>query len=222
MPVTFLTSVTMHGRLSVLMAILVGVLALGVPSALASLSDEVSAGQGIAVQVDAGTATCQTLTATELEHLGEYLMERMVGSRAAHEAMNSRMEAVMGSGNADRMHRALGRRYAGCSATNATGFGMMGSGMMSAGSSGAGGWGAMMSSDLTWMRNGAWQHMSHSDWQRAGVTLMGAGGMMGTGTGWSTGAVVAVILAALLVGALAVYAVLRRPWRHDGSRPSTA
>ncbi len=45
----------------------------------------------------------------------------------------------MGSENADRMHQALGRRYAGC-ATTGTGFG---SGMMGGASTG-GGWGAMM------------------------------------------------------------------------------
>jgi hypothetical protein len=84
-------------------------------------------------------------------------MERMVGSRSAHEAMNSRIETMIGAVNADRMHQALGRRYAGC-ATTATGSGMMGgagmtggAGMMGGASTG-GGWGAMMGSDLSWMR----------------------------------------------------------------------
>lgn len=38
-------------------------------------------------------------------------MDRMVGFRATHEAMNARMDAMIGSESADRMHQALGRRY---------------------------------------------------------------------------------------------------------------
>jgi len=146
-------------------------------------------------------------------------MERTVGSRSTHQAMNARMDAIMGIENSDRMHQAIGRRYAGCTTTG-TGSGMMGSsGMMG----GGGGWGAMMGSGYAWMRNGTWQHMTRADWQRAGDYMMVHGWMMNTaGSGWSTGAVIAVVLGALALGGLAVYAVLRRPWRHGPSDPSTA
>ena len=195
----------MTTRISILVALLASMLAFGVSSAYASLSDEVNSGRAIAARVDAGTATCKTLSTTDFEHLGEYVMERMVGSRSAHETMNSRMEAMIGAGNADRMHQALGRRYAGC-ATSATGSGMMGGGGMMGGASTGGGWGAMMRSDLSWMRNGSWQHMTRAGWQNAASRMMGSG-MMNTGaSGWSTGAVIGVVLGALLLGGLAVYA----------------
>jgi hypothetical protein len=210
----------MTTRISILMALLASMLAFGAATAYASLSDQVNAGKAIAARVDASTATCTNLSTTAFEHLGEYVMERMVGSRSAHEAMNARIEAMMGTENADRMHQALGRRYASC-ATTGTGYGMMGgAGMMSGSSTGAGGWAAMMSSDLSWMRNGSWQHMNRADWQRAGRNMIGSG-MMGTASGdWGIGAVVGVVLGALLLGGLAVYAALRRPWRHGPSHPS--
>ena len=87
----------MTTRLSILVALLASILAFGASSAYASLSDEVNAGKTIAARVDAGTATCKNLSTTDFEHLGEYVMERMVGSRAAHEAMNARMDAIMGT-----------------------------------------------------------------------------------------------------------------------------
>ena len=135
------------------------------------------------------------------------------------------MDTRIGAENADRMHEALGRRYAGCATTwTGHGWGMMGgSGTMGASSGGARGWGAMMGSDLSWMHNRSWQHMSRGDWQRAGGYMMGTGWMMGTGgSEWSTGAVIAVVLVALLLGALVVYVALRRPWRRGPSQPRTA
>ena len=159
----------MSTRISILAALVASMLAFGAASAYASLSDEVSSGRAIAARVDAGTTACKTLSTTEFEHLGEYVMERMVGSRSAHEAMNGRMEAIIGAGNADRMHQALGRRYAGCATTGRPAHGMMGGGGMMGGASAGGGWGAMMRSDLSWMRNGSWQHMTRADWQNAPV-----------------------------------------------------
>ena len=129
-------------RLSIIVAVFAGILAFGASSALASLSDEVNGGKATAARVDAGTTRCENLSTTDFEHLGEYVMERMIASRSAHEAMNARMEAMIGSESSDRIHEAIGRRYAGC-ATTGTGSGMMGgTGMIG----GTGGWGTMMGS----------------------------------------------------------------------------
>ena len=208
----------MTPRLSILLAVFAGILAFGASSALASLSDEVNGGKATAARVDAGTTRCENLSTTDFEHLGEYVMERMSGSRSAHEAMNARMEAMIGSENTDRMHAAIGRSYAGCA--TGTGSGMMGgTGMIG----GTGGWGTMMGSGYAWMRNGAWQHMTRADWQRAGGYMMGQGWMMdGGGSGWSSGAIIAAVLGALALGGLAVYTLLRRPGRRGRSRPSPA
>ena len=76
-----------------------------------------------------------------------------------------------------------------------------GLGMMGGGSGGGTrGWGTMMGSNFDWMRDGSWQHMRRGDWRRAGGYMMGNGGVVGTsGSGWSAGAVVSVVVAALLL-----------------------
>jgi hypothetical protein len=78
---------TVTPRLSILVAVFASILVFGTSSALAaSLSAEVNGGKATAARVDAGTASCENLSTTDFEHLGEYVMERMIGSRSAHEA----------------------------------------------------------------------------------------------------------------------------------------
>ena len=203
-------------RVSLIFALVVAVLAAAAAPALASLADEVATGQQVAQRLQAGATSCTTLSGAEFEHLGEYVMERMLGSRAAHQAMNDRMTAMMGDANTERMHELMGRRYAGCG-TQGAGAGMMRPGMMGAGAASGGGWGAMMApGDSAWMRNGAWRHMSRADWQRVGTAWMPPR-MMSRNDGWSTAAVLAVVLGGLALGGLAMYAMLGRPWRHRRS-----
>jgi hypothetical protein len=82
-----------------------GPAALGVAAtpASASLDDEVSAGRILAEQLHAGKASCTTLSDPHLDRLGESVMGRMAGSRAAHAAINRRMEQALRSENTDRM-----------------------------------------------------------------------------------------------------------------------
>ncbi|HSP64974.1 MAG TPA: hypothetical protein VLO10_02175 [Candidatus Deferrimicrobium sp.] len=203
-----------------LIALLAAAIALGLLAAapaLAAPSDE-AAGRTVAARLQSGQASCRNLSSSDFEHLGEYVMDHVVGSRATHEAMNARMDAMMGATNTDRMHQALGRRYAGCT-TTASGSGTMGSGaMMGGGSAGAGGWGAMMGSGYAWMRGGTWRHMSRGDWGRAGGYMMGSGWMGDSGGGWSTAAVIGVVVGALALGGLVAYLLLRR--RPGGQHPS--
>ncbi|HEX5619553.1 MAG TPA: hypothetical protein VFX51_14125 [Solirubrobacteraceae bacterium] len=197
-----------------MLALIAAVLAVIAAPALAAPADEVAAGREVAQRLQAGATSCNTLSDADFEHLGEYVMERMLGSRAAHRAMNDRMTAMIGDANTERMHELMGRRYAGCG-TQGAGPGIMGPGMMGGGSGTAssGGWGAMMASaDFAWMRGDGWRHMSRADWQRVASSWMGPG-MMSRTDGWSTGAVLAVVLGGLALGGLAMYAVLRRPWR---------
>ena len=214
----------MPRRLTALVIAAIAVALLAAVPALAALGDEVSAGRALDARLQSGQANCQNLSNSDFEHLGEYVMDRTVGSRAAHQAMNARMDAVMGPANTDRMHEGLGRRYAGCAATNGGGSGMMGGGaMMGGGSTGAGGWGAMMGSGYAWMRNGTWQHMNRADWQNAGAYMMGNGWMTDPGRGWSTGAVIGVVIGVLVLGSLVSYLLLRhRPRRQRPSQPTTA
>lgn len=173
--------------------------------ALASLSDEVAAGKALAAQVESGDATCSRLSDDQFEHLGEYAMDRMVGSRAAHEAMNDRMARALGAGNADRMHELMGRRYAGCTSGNGTGL-PMGPAMM-----GGGGSGMMRSSDWTWMHDGVWQRMSQRDWRNVAGTMMGSRYRPPGDHRWSTTGVVAIVIGAALLSALLALVAVRRP-----------
>jgi len=204
-------------RVSLILALIVA--AVGAAPALASLADEVAAGREVAQRLQGGASNCNKLSDADFEHLGEYVMERMLGSRADHRAMNDRMTATMGDSRTERMHELIGRRYAGCG-TPGSGARMMGPGMLGAGAGDS--WGAMMaSSGFAWMRNGAWRHMSRADWQRVSNSWMGPG-MMSRTAAWSTGAVLAVVLGGLALGGLAAYPLLRRPWRRHRSPGSAA
>ena len=105
-------------------------LAASVAAALGALGDEVTGGRSIAKQVQGGAVGCAKLSESDFEHLGEYVMEQLVGSRSAHEAMNQHMAAMMGTAGEERMHQLMGRWYAGCTSGAAAGTGMMGGGMV--------------------------------------------------------------------------------------------
>jgi hypothetical protein len=186
--------------------------------AVASLADEVLAGQAVAAQLQSGQASCKTLSDTQFERLGEHVMDRMVGSRAAHAAMNQRMTQAIGAENLAPMHELMGRRYAGCTTGTASGV-AMGPGMMNGAGTG-GGWGAMMgSSAWGWMHNGAWRHMSADEWRSLASRMMGSRYATGPHHRWSAAGVLATVFGASLVGGLLVLLAVRRPWQR---RPPAA
>ncbi len=180
--------------------------------AFGSLADEQSQGQTLAAQLQSGAKSCGDLSATDFDHVGEYVMGRALGSVGAHQAMDSRMRLYMGEQGAERMHQLMGERFAGCGSGASSGRGaVIGPGMM-AGYSGNDGWGSMMSSaDWSWMAGNAWRGMSRQDWQRLQRRWMGTSGSMGGHHGWSTAAVAGVILAAILAAA---FVLIRRPGRR--------
>jgi hypothetical protein len=189
--------------------------------ATAALVDEQRQGQNLIAQLQAGTKTCNDLSAGDLDHIGEYVMFRALGSTSLHHAMNARMAAMMGEQAESRMHQLLGARYAGCSTKGVAGVGtgsMMGGGGMMGGYYYNGGLGSMMSSgDWSWMMGGTWQHMTRQDWNQLQGRLLGTT-MMGNHTGWSALAITGAILAALIVGLLAVLALTRRwPFRRPSA-----
>ena len=217
----------MPARLLTLLISALSALLIVVSPAFASLSDEVASGQAVASQLRGGTAECARLTDAQFEHLGEFTMDRMAGSRAAHEAMNERMAQAIGADNTDRMHQLMGRNFAGCStdATSTNGAGApMGPGMMGgSGPQSSSGWGMMGGQRWSWMHDGSWQHMSQDAWRTMAGTMMGAQYASPGDDGWSTGGVLGVVLGALLVGALLGVLVVRRGWhRRPPSAPSAA
>ncbi len=170
---------------SIVAAAAVGLMLTATP-ALASVAAEQQAGQKLADQVQSGQRTCKSLSTEDLDHIGEFVMGRMIGSTSAHEAMNARMVAVMGSQAESRMHQVLGARFVGCanagtsSGTRTTapgsmmdgGQGMMGSGSQSGGQArqwDRGDWGTMMGGQGNWgpmMNSATWSAMmgSQGDW----------------------------------------------------------
>jgi hypothetical protein len=192
-------------------------LALLLPAAAnASLAGEQRQGQSLIAQLQAGATTCRDLSADDLDHIGEYVMFRALGSTRLHQAMNDRMTAMLGEQGERRMHQLLGARYAGCSpSTTAAG----GYGGMMGGYSNHGGFGAMMSSgNWSWMMGGAWQNMTRQDWQRLQHHLLGTTLNTTRHHGWSMVAMMAAVLGGLVLASVAIVVVIRRPFR----RPPTA
>ena len=202
--------------------------------AVASVVDEQQAGQALAQQVQSGQRSCDSLSANDLDHIGEFVMGRMIGSTAAHEAMNGRMTAVLGATAESRMHQVLGARFVGCASGNTSN--NNGHGPMMGGGSGAwsqgdwstmmgGGWGSMMRSgswsqmmdsagDWRWMTGSRWQHMSAADWKTVQHRLLGTTTTRNTdASGLSTLDVVLIALAAALAAGLLGLLLARRPRR---------
>lgn len=198
-------------------------LALLLPAAAnASLAGEQRQGQSLIAQQQAGATTCRDLSADDLDHIGEYVMFRALGSTSLHQAMNDRMTAMLGEQGESRMHQLLGARYAGCSpsTTAAGGYGgMMGGGGTMGDYSNHGGFGAMMSSgNWSWMTGGAWQNMTRLDWQRLQHHLLGTALNTTRHHGWSMVAMMAALLGGLVLASVAIVVAIRRPFR----RPPTA
>ncbi|HEY5194459.1 MAG TPA: hypothetical protein VIJ39_11400, partial [Solirubrobacteraceae bacterium] len=153
---------------------------------LASVASEQAQGSQILSAVHAGTLKGKSLSSSQYEQVGEYLMGQALGSTTAHGRMNTLMDEMMGSAAGDQMHRYIGERYLGKS-TQIQGryapmYGLIGMMMGYRGSSIAG----MMSGYLSGQGAGP---------AAAGYGMMGsgAGSSAGsTGGGWPTGAVVAI------------------------------
>jgi hypothetical protein len=120
------------------------------PSALATRAEE-RQGAVLLREFRAGNESCASLSSTQFELVGEYLMARMIGSPAAHDAMNARIKQMMGAEAEAQAHVFLAQRNMGCSqgAVPPASFGQMmgvvgssrhgGGGVMNAGMSGGGG-----------------------------------------------------------------------------------
>ena len=190
--------------------------------AWASVASEQQEGAQTLSAVHAGKLKGTSLSSSQYERVGEYLMSQALGSTASHERMSSLMGQMMGSTAVDQMHVYLGERYLGKSAQipgrYMPMYGLIGMMTGYRGSSIAG----MMSGYLN----------SQSQSTTPNTTL--GPGMMGYGAqtsatssdGWPTGAIVAtaVMAALLLAGALRLgLPMLRRrnAQRHPQGPAST-
>lgn len=169
--------------------------------ALASQSEE-RQGATLLRDFEAGKQTCGSLSSSQFELIGEYVMGRMMGSTAAHESMNQAMTSMIGTRGEEQAHIFMGQRFTGCArgtgpASFGTMMGMMGAGMMG-GAYGSGG-------------------------SRGGRMGDSGGGMMGgfgsrsqaeDADGWSGADTVMVVLMGLLLAGVIGGLVAWRPWRR--------
>lgn len=86
----------------------------GVPIASAAEQGEVQRGAAMLGAVQNDQRKCAELTSVDFEAVGEFAMQRMVGSARTHEAMDRAMTRMMGPSGLDSMHRYLGQRFSGC------------------------------------------------------------------------------------------------------------
>lgn len=80
----------------------------------AQLNAEVNRGRAVAENIRSGDQSCASLSDENFELMGEYAMDRSIDNSSSHEAMNRRMVLMMGREGEQRMHTALGYRYANC------------------------------------------------------------------------------------------------------------
>jgi hypothetical protein len=157
-------------------------------------------GAALLAQIQNGQTSCGKLSSSNRVLIGEYDMQRIMGSTAAYNAMNAQMQAITGASGQQLAYRFMGERLAGCAAGNGpVAFGTM-MGMMGTTEMGAS-YGSAYPAD------------------GYGSSMMGGYGS-GSG-GMSVGVIAAIVLGALVLLALIVLLLTRRPPRHP-TPPRTA
>ncbi len=114
-------------------------------STIQSQQQEEQEGKDLLDKLNSKTITCQSLTDTDFEKIGEYFMGKSIGDTSRHIGMNNMMKSMMGEQGEAQMHAAWGKRSSGCDST-ASFVGTMGGGgpfIM--------GYGGMMNGNIDWM-----------------------------------------------------------------------
>ncbi len=180
------------------------ILALSGVAASSALGTRAEEQQGAALLRDfqAGGQSCGNLSSTQFELIGEYLMARIIGSPAAHDAMNARIKQMMGAKGEAQAHIYLAQRTMGCArgaapASYGQMMGIAGPMMHAGGASGSG----MMA---------------------GGSTGLAAGSMVGgnghhSASGWSSGMIVLTVLLGLGLLAALIAAIVLLSRKRDGA-----
>lgn len=185
-------------RSLLVVGVALSLLAGSAPLSLASAVEEQQGAQ-LLQSFQAGKTSCKQLSRDQFELIGESVMGRMLGSTAAHEAMNRQMTRMVGSAGEVQAHTFMGQRFTGCASGAApAAFGSM-MGMMG-GYAGAGG-----------SKTGRGQSGTGY-----GGGMMGGSSSRGThdsgGSGSNTVMVILIgVLLVALLGALVVLRPSRRP-----------
>ena len=109
--------VSARSTLLILMfAILLPVFAFAQTTSTDDTAAAVAAGQQLSQQLGSKQTSCDQLTDSDYENLGEYFMGAMMGS--SHERMNEILKSRFGVSGEEQMHITMGKRFSGCD-TNA-------------------------------------------------------------------------------------------------------
>ena len=71
-------------------------------------------GSALLAQIQNGQASCSKLSSSNLELMGRYEMERIMGSTTAYNAMNAQMQSITGASGEQLAYRFMGERLGGC------------------------------------------------------------------------------------------------------------
>ncbi|HUY59571.1 MAG TPA: hypothetical protein VMV16_07665 [Solirubrobacteraceae bacterium] len=186
--------------------------------AWASVASEQQQGAQILQRITTGTLSRTSLSSTQYERVGEYLMGQALGSNQGFQAMDSRMDDVMGQAAVGQMYVYLGKRYLGVSATlpgrYASMFGLMGA-MMS------GYHGSLADMMSRYLRGEGSTNYSGMGPGMMG-SLTGAEGSASASGGWPTMAIVATVaMGAILLITVLWIGLARLRDRTDRSTPAT-
>lgn len=80
----------------------------------ATSTKEEADGKVLYEKLQSGQTSCQNLSDSDFELMGEYFMGQRLG--AGHEQMNAAMQQMMGTTGEEQMHIIMGRRIGGCAA----------------------------------------------------------------------------------------------------------
>jgi hypothetical protein len=217
-----MTSMRNAPRISIALTLVLalGAFAFSAP-ALASSASEPQQGAQVLSEVQAGKLNAASLSSSQYQRVGQYLMGRALGSTQSYEEMDTAMDRMMGEAASDQMYLYLGERYLGRNvqpdSRYAPYYGWMGS-MMSA-YRGSSPYAGMMGAYLSGQGNGTTSNPTAT--HPIGPGMMGYGyGTTAASGGWPTAAVLAVAaLGAALLGAGLALALPRL--RSRRGRPST-
>jgi len=98
--------------LILMLAILLPVFAFAQTSSTDDTAAAVAAGQQLSQQLGSKQTSCEQLTDSDYEYLGEYFMGTMMGS--SHERMNEILKSRFGASGEEQMHITMGKRFSGC------------------------------------------------------------------------------------------------------------
>lgn len=92
---------------------ILAMLSVGAASGLAAASTQ-QQGSQLLQSLETGEQKCQQLSDAQFEVIGEYVMGRMLGSTARHEAMDEQMRDATDAASEAQAHVFMGRRFANC------------------------------------------------------------------------------------------------------------